>query len=88
MNSLHILLAIGFIALVYFGRDQQLRARRYQRESERVRRAYVRLDNDYQSLWNAHEIALEDCQAMTDALMANVAQRHPATRHLTVVREG
>lgn len=88
MNSLHILLAIGFIALVYYGRDQQLRARRYQRESERVRRAYARLDNDYQSLWSAHEVALEDCQAMTDALMANVAQRHPATRHLTVVREG
>lgn len=88
MNSLHILLTLGFIALVYFGRDQQLRARRYQRESERVQRAYAKLDNDYQSLWDAHEVALEDCQAMTDALVASMAERHPATRHLTVVREG
>lgn len=88
MNSLHILLTLGFIALVYFGRDQQLRARRLERESHRVQRAYAALDNDYQKLWEAHEVALEDCQAMTDALVANMTERHPAGRHLTVVREG
>lgn len=88
MNSLHILLALGLIAAVWFGRDQQLKARRQTAEAARTRRAYVKLDNDYQALWQAHEIALDDCQAIADALQANMAQRHPATRHLTVVREG
>jgi hypothetical protein len=88
MNSLHFILLIGLVAAVWFGRDQQLKARKSSDNAARTRRAYVKLDNDYQTLWQAHEVALEDCQAMTDALMADMAQRHPATRHLTVVREG
>jgi hypothetical protein len=88
MNSLHFILAIGLVAAVWFGRDQQLKARKSSDNAARTRRAYVKLDNDYQALWQAHEIALEDCQAIADALQANMLERHPATRHLTIVREG
>lgn len=88
MNSLHLLLVIGLLGTVWFGRDQQLRARKLAHQFTRAQRAYAKLDNDYQQLWQAHEVALEDCQAMTDALVASMAQRHPAKPHLSVIRGG
>ena len=43
------------------------------------------LEHEYEVLRQAHEIALDDCEAMTQVLLSDVKRRHPAARHLNLV---
>jgi hypothetical protein len=43
------------------------------------------LENEHELLRQAHEVALDDCEAMTEVLLADVKRKHPASRHLSVV---
>jgi hypothetical protein len=81
MNSLFFLTLAGVIATVWWGRDQQLAARRAQR-------AYVKLDGDYQALWEAHDRALDDLDGFIEASIDNAKAKHPASRFTLVRGEG
>lgn len=43
------------------------------------------LECEHEELRKAHEVALDDCQAMTEVLLADVKRKHPAARHLNLV---
>jgi hypothetical protein len=43
------------------------------------------LEHEHEVLRQAHEVALDDCEAMTEVLLADVKRKHPTSRHLSVV---
>lgn len=78
MNSLFFITLAGVIAATWWGRDQQLAARRTQR-------AYVKLDADYQALWEAHDRAIEDLDGFIEASILNAKVKHPSN-HLSLIK--
>lgn len=81
MNSLFFITLAGVIAAAWWGRDQQLAARRAQR-------AYMKLDADYQALWEAHDSALDDLDGFIEASLHNAKVKHPANRLSLIRGEG
>jgi hypothetical protein len=48
----------------------------------------VKLDADYQALWDAHDRALDDLDGFIEASIHNAKAKHPASRLSLIRGEG